>query len=397
MFLRLKSKRWDFTFGDVSSALQKAIRRNNRELLINMAVELDIGAEVGKEDKKKQVGYGGSAWKTLQLCCSEDISICHPNAAIQIHKMYKEWGRLKKKGNNKMRMKKLLVRACKMLTEDTFTTSRIVGYASTWSMMVKDKKLEKEGPGSITKRFKNSVPLDKQDANTKIISGAKDEWFYFYGMACVAHVATPGNEMQACYWLGQIYLRIPKKGEEKREDLDFNKVNKIDRIWKVMGILLGNKAVALHLESISKFFIKRNPKGSTDRLPLFHLALALSMKRSFGKLPVPKVTDEEIAGYYGMDRVKPTIPDYVHDKHTAQGKKLKRGVAHFFGEGAYLKNESKEFQDVFKVPCQKIYLNEEKRHGTSEAKYQRMRGRIRNGYKKRKFVETQKKNKKVRK
>lgn len=36
--------------------------------------------------------------------------------------------------------------------------------------------------------------------------------------------------------------------------------------------------------------------------------------------------------------VKPVIPDFALDKHTRRGKRLKRGLGHFFEEGAKLEN-----------------------------------------------------------
>ena len=82
MFSKLKSKRWNYQLGDIVSASQKAVRRNNKELLINSVVELDIGIVT---TKGKDTGYGAVAWKRLLTCCVEDIGPASPNLVIQIY------------------------------------------------------------------------------------------------------------------------------------------------------------------------------------------------------------------------------------------------------------------------------------------------------------------------
>lgn len=49
---------------------------------------------------------------------------------------------------------------------------------------------------------------------------------------------------------------------------------------------------------------------------------------------------EETAALNRNDLEKPIIPDKVFDQHTAEGKRLERGIEHFKVEGAQLKNKS---------------------------------------------------------
>lgn len=65
--------------GEVSSALQKAIRRGDHEMAVWWAFELDAA------------GYGEYAWKRMRIICSEDIGIANPSAPAQIRALYDNW------------------------------------------------------------------------------------------------------------------------------------------------------------------------------------------------------------------------------------------------------------------------------------------------------------------
>jgi replication-associated recombination protein RarA len=52
--------------------------------------------------------------------------------------------------------------------------------------------------------------------------------------------------------------------------------------------------------------------------------------------------------------VRPNIPDYALDMHTAAGKKLNRGLKHFLDIGAQLSSESLDREKIYKERISKI-------------------------------------------
>jgi hypothetical protein len=67
------------------------------------------------------------------------------------------------------------------------------------------------------------------------------------------------------------------------------------------------------------------------------------------KPPMP----EETAALNRDDLPEPTIPDKVYDQHTAEGRRLGRGMEHFKAEGAQLQNKSNvmPFTPPKDTPC----------------------------------------------
>jgi replication-associated recombination protein RarA len=64
---------------EVSSALQKAIRRGEEELALFFASELDLA------------GYGGYVWKRLRIIASEDVGLADPQAVLLVRTLYENW------------------------------------------------------------------------------------------------------------------------------------------------------------------------------------------------------------------------------------------------------------------------------------------------------------------
>jgi replication-associated recombination protein RarA len=58
--------------GEVTSALQKAIRRGDERAALYWMSELDLA------------GYGGYCWKRLRLIASEDCGLADSNVAVQV-------------------------------------------------------------------------------------------------------------------------------------------------------------------------------------------------------------------------------------------------------------------------------------------------------------------------
>src|SRR5581483_2181487 len=77
-FAALRS-RGGFVMDEVSSALQKAIRRGEERQAIFWASELDLS------------GYGNYAWKRLRIVCSEDVGIAWPEGPAVVRALYENW------------------------------------------------------------------------------------------------------------------------------------------------------------------------------------------------------------------------------------------------------------------------------------------------------------------
>lgn len=68
-----------FVNGDVSSAMQKAIRRGDVEGALFWATEFEIG------------GYGNYVWERLRIIASEDVGLADPEVVILTRTLYENW------------------------------------------------------------------------------------------------------------------------------------------------------------------------------------------------------------------------------------------------------------------------------------------------------------------
>ena len=64
---------------EVTSALQKSIRRGLEEEALFWGSELDLA------------GYGAYAWKRLRIIASEDIGLADPGVCVQVRTLYENW------------------------------------------------------------------------------------------------------------------------------------------------------------------------------------------------------------------------------------------------------------------------------------------------------------------
>jgi replication-associated recombination protein RarA len=80
---------------------------------------------------------------------------------------------------------------------------------------------------------------------------------------------------------------------------------------------------------------KKDEAHAPQRLQLVHAVILLATARK------NRIVDHALIHHFGNhDKLKREIPDYALDKHTARGKRMGRGAAHFFFEGIKLENES---------------------------------------------------------
>lgn len=71
--------------GEVSSAMQKCIRRGLEEDALFWATELD------------RAGFGEYVWKRLRIICSEDVGLASPGLPTEIRALYDNWRDQRKK------------------------------------------------------------------------------------------------------------------------------------------------------------------------------------------------------------------------------------------------------------------------------------------------------------
>jgi hypothetical protein len=74
--------------GEVTSALQKAIRRGDERWAMYWATELDLA------------GYTGYVWKRLRIIASEDVGLADSNVFVQVWTLNQAWLELKKASSN---------------------------------------------------------------------------------------------------------------------------------------------------------------------------------------------------------------------------------------------------------------------------------------------------------
>lgn len=75
--------------GEVTSAMQKCIRRGLEEEALFWATELDLA------------NFGEYVWKRLAIIASEDVGMADSQAAVLIEALYQRWLRQRKKDDSK--------------------------------------------------------------------------------------------------------------------------------------------------------------------------------------------------------------------------------------------------------------------------------------------------------
>jgi replication-associated recombination protein RarA len=96
---------------------------------------------------------------------------------------------------------------------------------------------------------------------------------------------------------------------------------------------------------------KRDVKHGPERLFLVHAVLFLVRARK------SRIVDHALISYYGNHKPRP-IPDYALDKHTGAGRRMGRGVEHFFTDGIQLANRA-EIPDPYEEQARETMLKNE--------------------------------------
>jgi replication-associated recombination protein RarA len=152
------------------------------------------------------------------------------------------------------------------------------------------------------------------------------------------------------YLLGEVASALQKSIRRGLEDDALFWATELDisgfgeYCWKRLRIMVSEDvglaeptlpaAVAALYQSWSDQRKKKDERHGPERLMLVHAVLLLSRARK------SRMVDHALIAFYEADRasVRREIPDHAKDKHTAAGRKLRRGHSHFWEEGARVEN-----------------------------------------------------------
>jgi replication-associated recombination protein RarA len=115
-------------------------------------------------------------------------------------------------------------------------------------------------------------------------------------------------------------------------------------VWKRLRIIasedigLADPIVCLQVRALYENWVEQRKKHKEDpsqaeRLFLVHALLVCARSRK------SRMVDTSLMFMYEGVRPKVPIPDFALDMHTIRGRRMGRGVDHFFDEGAQLANK----------------------------------------------------------
>ena len=113
-------------------------------------------------------------------------------------------------------------------------------------------------------------------------------------------------------------------------------------VWKRLRIIasedigLADANVCVQIRTLYENWIEQRKKkdhSHAERLFLVHAVLiCVRAKKS-------RMVDTALITMYEVERPRLEIPDFALDMHTGRGRRMDRGVSHFFNEGAKCANE----------------------------------------------------------
>jgi len=163
-----------------------------------------------------------------------------------------------------------------------------------------------------------------------------------------------GNEYQAVFWAVEL--------ESFNPTALWNRL----RVIASEDIGLAESLAPLVIDVLEKEYddAKDPEKPEKDAYRLFLVHAVLFLARS----PKSRIVDDLLNVVYGQiqhEDKKLPIPDYALDMHTLRGKKMKRGLDHFFSEGTKLSNEPLE--NPYKEKAEQILI----KHGGLKLEFKR--------------------------
>lgn len=128
-------------------------------------------------------------------------------------------------------------------------------------------------------------------------------------------------------------------------------------VWKRLAIIASedvgpaDNSAAPTIYALHQHWLEQNRKKDTrhapERLFLVHAVLLLATAQK------SRIVDHALIAMYEGPRPLRAIPDFALDRHTATGRKLKRGWRHFWEHGARLANKA-ALNDPYEVLAKAI-------------------------------------------
>jgi len=163
-----------------------------------------------------------------------------------------------------------------------------------------------------------------------------------------------GNEYQATFWAVEL--------ESFNPTALWNRL----RVIASEDIGIANPLAPLVIDVLEKEYDDakdpENPEKDAYRLFLVHAVLFLA------RSPKSRVVDDLLNVVYGQiqhEDKKLPIPDYALDRHTLRGKKMGRGLEHFFSEGTKLNKEP--YENPYREKAKEILI----KHGGLKSEFKR--------------------------
>jgi replication-associated recombination protein RarA len=133
-----------------------------------------------------------------------------------------------------------------------------------------------------------------------------------------------GKEQEAVYWAVEL--------ESFNDKALWNRL----RVIASEDVGLADPHASLIIDVLEKQYLDAvDRKKDSSRLFLVNAVLYLA------RAPKSRIVDNLLAVVYN-DEKRHEIPDYALDMHTYRGRKMGRGLKHFFAEGAKLENQALE-------------------------------------------------------
>jgi replication-associated recombination protein RarA len=141
-----------YVIEEVTSALQKSIRRGIEDEALFWATELDLA------------GYGNYAWKRIRIIASEDVGPAEPLAAITVRLLYENWRDQRREHPDAQSERLFLIHA--VITLCQATKSRICDHAGI--VMYEGERPRREIP---------DYALDKHTGRGRSMHRGADHFF----------------------------------------------------------------------------------------------------------------------------------------------------------------------------------------------------------------------------
>lgn len=186
------------------------------------------------------------------------------------------------------------------------------------------------------------------------------------------------DEEKLAVCIEKMILRL-KKRKEMATPEDMREKNTLRMIkQKIFGHDSMNPIQLELWNTFTKAFFTENK--TTSRLFLYTL-VALKF-HGVSYLPNQNIQNVKIVKTECIE-----LPDFVYDKHTTEGKLMKRGLKHFLEIGAYINNPHKDIEKRVgtKRKAEQFYLEDEEKYGTRQTNSSAERKRARKVFMKPKY------------